>query len=335
MKNLFDYAPKELTQDGFIRWLWANYKEPELKDLVWDFVLFLSNQRVDIRDPEFRYLKTWAQVSHMDLGCDFFYAEDDKVSRYCLVIEDKTTSWEHNQLETYNKVLERWDPQQKGRIIKVFYKTSPSDAAETARVIKAGWRMIELKEIVTFWKRYTSHPNLIVSSYAKHIVKIGESSETVTMPKTNDIIAWGSYFEKTLLPRLNKDIETAEFHVGTTHYGYKFINVYPKGRCDNLTPYLEIRSRDIFDGRFVARILKYGKDIDAESLDALRLIISRNGDGIFKANWGGKRTQQAGTTAIRESRLSSKTEEELIASIESATHTYLKILDLWNNQAKN
>ncbi len=96
MENLFDYAPKELTQDGFIRWVCANYREPELKELVKDFILFLTDRKVDIDDPEFRFLNTWSQVSHMDLGCDFFYVESDRYSRHYLVIEDKTTSWEHN-----------------------------------------------------------------------------------------------------------------------------------------------------------------------------------------------------------------------------------------------
>lgn len=105
MENLFDYAPKELTQDGFIQWVCANYREPELKKLVKDFILFLTDGKVDIDDPEFRFLNTWSQVNHMDLGCDFFYAESDRYSRHYLVIEDKTTSWEHNQLKTYNKVL--------------------------------------------------------------------------------------------------------------------------------------------------------------------------------------------------------------------------------------
>lgn len=182
MENLFDYAPKELTQDGFIRWVCANYREPELKELVKDFILFLTDGKVDIDDPEFRFLNTWSQVNHMDLGCDFFYAESDRYSRHYLVVEDKTTSWEHNQLKTYNKVLQRWDaPHKRERAIKVFYKTSPSDEEEIARVRDAGWRMFQLPKIVDFWGKYKSHPNLIVSSYAEYILKIGKSSETILL----------------------------------------------------------------------------------------------------------------------------------------------------------
>ncbi len=332
MKNLFDYAPKELTQDGFIRWLLENYEDKDLKELVRNFVLFLTDKKVDCsNDSGFRFLKTWAQVNHMDVGCDFFYAGSDKISRYVLVIEDKTTSREHKQLETYNKVLKRWDPDN-SRVIKVFYKTSPSDADEISRVNDANWRMFQLQEIVDFWKEYTSHPNVIVSAYADHIVKIGESANAVTMPANNDLVAWDSYMKKVLLPQLSKDVEDAEFDVRTARYGYVFLNVYPKGRCDGHTPYLEVRSRDILDGHFVARILKYEKDINEESLRILRQMISEKGNRLFKANWGGKRTQQAGTTAVKGSCLSSKTEGDLINSIESAARVYLEIVAAWDGR---
>lgn len=109
---------------------------------------------------------------------------------------------------------------QKERAIKVFYKTSPTDEEEIARVKDAGWRMFQLPEIVDFWGKYKSHPNLIVSSYVENILKIGDSSETVTMPSTNDLIAWDSYMKKILLPRIANDVEGAQFHVASTRYGY-------------------------------------------------------------------------------------------------------------------
>ena len=335
MENLFDYAPKELTQDGFICWLFANYREPEMKALVKDFILFMTDGKVDIDDPEFRFLKTWSQVNHMDLGCDFFYAGSDRYSKHYLVVEDKTTSWEHNQLKTYNKVLDRWDaPHGRERAIKVFYKTSPTDEDEIARVKDAGWRMFQLPEIVGFWEKYKSHPNLIVSSYAEHILKIGKSSVTVTMPLTNDLIAWDSYMKKVLLPRISADVEGAQFHVATTRYGYVYINAYPKGRRDKFTPYLEIRSRDLLGGRFVGRFLKYEKEINDESFNLLRQTISEYGGDVFKANWGDKRMQQAGTTAIRGTKLSSTSEEALISSIEAVTRAYLKIVAIWDESVR-
>ena len=64
MKNLFDYAPKELTQDGFIRWLLENYEDKDLKELVRNFVLFLTDQKVDCsNDSGFRFLKTWTSAA--------------------------------------------------------------------------------------------------------------------------------------------------------------------------------------------------------------------------------------------------------------------------------
>lgn len=173
-----------------------------------------------------------------------------------------------------------------------------------------------------------------MSSYAEHILKIGESSVTVAIPSTNDLIAWDSYMKKILLPRIANDVEGAQFHVATTRYGYVYINAYPKGRRDDFTPYLEIRSRDLLGGKFAGRILKYGKNIDAESFNLLRQTISENGGDIFKANWGDKRMQQAGTTAIRGTKLSSTSEEALISSIEAATRAYLKIVAIWDESVR-
>ena len=336
IKNLFNYAPKELSQDAFIMWILDNYDCEELKDVAYDFICFLTKNKVNIRDSAFKKLNVWSQVAHMDVGCDFYFDGDEKYATKYLVIEDKVGSSQHNnQLEKYNTTINNWDKRAKkgSRAIKVYYKTTPTNDWEEKRVSVAGWTLIPFDEIVRFWEKYQSHPNQIVSFYASHICSVGESSKATSKPSTNDLLAWGSYFKKTIIPELEKRGLNANFVCDQTRYGYTYLNIYPKGRNNDKTPYLEIRSRDILESDYLARILKYGKNIDGDSLNALRQAIADNCSGIFKANWGKKQVQQAGRT--KNNALSCVNEDALVESILLSAKEYLKIVSDWESRINN
>lgn len=336
MKNLFDYAPKELTQDGFLMWIFENYDDPELRDLSRDLILFLTEDEngkpsVDIFDPEFRRLKAWSQVNRMDVGCDFFFMESDSRSRRYLVIEDKTTSNEHNQLNRYNKTIAKWDsrPGCQGRAIKVYYKTNPIGKEEAERVISAGWRLIPLDRIVDFWQKYLSHPNLIVRFYAEHIIGIGDSSRAISKPEKNDVVAWLSYFEKVVVPAVKEACPAAIIQCNNTRYGYAYLNIYPQGQDRSKMPYLEIRSRDLLGDVFEARILKYGQDINMEGIRRLRECVSKRPTRLFKPNWGEKRIQQMAHTSKKDSRVSAESDESLIKSLILVANEFFEIIADW------
>lgn len=330
-KNIFDYAPKELTQDGFLRWLFESYEDPEIKDLARDFLLFLTNKEIDIGVPAFKGLRTRSQLRHMDVWVDFFYEGDGEIASKCLVIEDKTYSGQHgDQLERYNEIIDRWDSEQgKGRkTLKAYYKTSPMSEWERENVKASGWEAIPLAEIDDFWKERFDHKNLIVSSYAKHIHRIRVSSECDSKPSDNDIVAWLSFFEKKVKKPVEERISGCSVNYDETRYAYAYLNVYPK-ECDrDKTPYLEIRSRDLLGGGFVARILKYGKDIDEARFSALRECISDGGESVFRPYWG---TQEAATTKKIDS-LSSASVGALIESLVLCAKEYLEIIRIWNGQ---
>lgn len=336
MKNLFDYAPKELTQDGFLMWVFENYDEPEIKDLSRDLILFLTedengNPLVDIFDPEFRRLKAWDKVNYMDVGCDFFFMESDSRSRRYLVIEDKTTSNEHNQLNRYNKTIAKWDsrPECQGRAIKVYYKTNPIGEEEAKRVVAAGWRLIPLERIVEFWKKYLNHPNVIVRFYAEHVVGIGDSSRAVSKPEKNDIVAWLSYFNKVVMPAVANACPEADIRCSQTRYGYAYLNIYPKRQDKSKMPYLEIRSRDLLGDTFEARILKYGQDISIDGIRRLRECVSKRPARLFKPNWGEKQIQQMARTSKKDSRISAENDESLIQSLILVANEYFGIVADW------
>ena len=336
IKNLFDYAPKELSQDAFIMWILDNYDCEELKDVAYNFICFLTQNKVNIRDGAFKKINVWSQVAHMDVGCDFYFDGDEKYATKYLVIEDKVGSSEHNQLENYNKTINSWDDKAKKgeRAIKVYYKTTPADDWEEKRVRDAGWTLIPFDEIVRFWEKYQNHPNQIISFYARHVSGIGESAKTTIKPSTNDLVAWKSFFDKTVIPTLKERGLDVDFVCDQTRYGYVYLNIYPKGSNHDDTPYLEIRSRDNLEREYLARVLKYGKNIDSDSFDLLRQAIADNQSKVFKANWGKKRVQQAGRTNS-DKRLSCENEDALVESILLSAKEYLQIISDWKSRIGN
>ena len=338
LKNLFELAPKELTQDGFIRWVIENYQHDDIKDLARRFILFLTTgfektPPIDIEKEAstLSHINTLTQVNHMDIVIDFFYKGHENYSDYVLIIEDKVGSKEHdNQLNKYNKVLESWsNPYEHKREIKVYYKTYPMDEEETKKVNDAGWRIIPFKDIVAFWKGYIEHPNIIVKFYAEHICKIGESAEMSAKPKDNDILAWKSFFDNKFKGLVEDHFPNAYVYTGVSRYGYAYLNVFKSGYKMNECPYLEIRSRDLLSEAFMARILRYGVDLTPESFDALRQAIALQKNAFFRANWGEKRDKQAGHTKESDSRLSALTEEAIAQSLLECAKEYLKIIEDW------
>lgn len=342
IKNLFNYAPKELSQDAFIMWVFDNYDCEELKDVAYDFICFLTKGKdgkpiVDIRSDGFKKLKVWSQVSHMDVGCDFYFGNEEDYATKYLVIEDKVGSSEHdNQLTKYSATIKKWDVKAKkeDRAIKVYYKTFPLSEWEKKRVEEAGWKVKPFDEIIDFWKKYQNHPNQIISFYARHISGIGESAKTTLKPSTNDLVAWKSFFDKTVIPTLKERGLDVDFVCDQTRYGYVYLNIYPKGSNHDETPYLEIRSRDNLEREYLARVLKYGKNIDSDSFDLLRQAIADNQSKVFKANWGKKRVQQAGRTNS-DKRLSCENEDALVESILLSTKEYLQIISDWKSRIGN
>ena len=97
MKNLFDYATKELSQDAFLRWLFENgfdenCQNEKLKKVARNLFNEFTNN--EFKDKEVKELITVAQWKKIDVSVWF------KVDgmEHLIVIEDKTDSKEHNQL---------------------------------------------------------------------------------------------------------------------------------------------------------------------------------------------------------------------------------------------
>lgn len=112
MKNLFDFATRELSQDAFLRWLFENYDDPELRDAAGDLLQEFCGIDLD----EVKDITSKAQWCNIDVVVRITLQDNTTAE---LFIEDKTYSQEHEQLQRYDSHIDQWC--KSDRIYKIFY----------------------------------------------------------------------------------------------------------------------------------------------------------------------------------------------------------------------
>ena len=173
MKNLFDYATKELSQDAFLRWLFENYNSENKEVNKVCEQLFNKFTKDELDFSKIANLTTTAQWKNIDISIWFSIQGKE----YLIVIEDKTTTEEHHQqLMNYNKKIQEhvnWLVEKNKtpieKVYKVFYKTAEI-GEEKKRIEKAGWENIfGIKEIYAIFKDVRNTQSDILDDYAEHI----------------------------------------------------------------------------------------------------------------------------------------------------------------------
>ncbi len=244
MKNIFDYATRELSQDAFLRWLLENYDDPELKDAADD----LLQEFCGINVKDIKSINSTAQWCNIDISVWITLKDDSKAA---LFIEDKTYSEEHNQLDNYDNHI-KWCQNEYDHIYKIFYKTDIVRDEEKTRIDHTKdankWRVYSIKEIRPLFEKYISAGNLILRQYAEHVVNVYHATENTQIPEKDgthiDYLKWISYFEKTVIPQLSEYQDKCKFFVTKAgQYPYVYMSIEKSG-YDKIVPKLEIRSRD-------------------------------------------------------------------------------------------
>ena len=205
MKNLFDYATKELSQDAFLRWFLENYDDKEIGPIVVDFINYFSKGQARSRQgfcldyEDITELKAFSQVNDIDISVDFKSRKFE--GHRTIVIEDKTYSNEHNQLKTYNEAIEKWHyeegltPEQ--CVYKVFYKTHKIEEEEQKRVEIAGWVPFGIEKIHEFFSKYLGKTHSdVLNDYINHINDIYDCYDKVSDKplKEWNSTNWETYF---------------------------------------------------------------------------------------------------------------------------------------------
>ncbi len=259
MKNIFDFATKELTQDAFLIWLFENYTDPTLEKLS----LGLINEFCALKQGEIiENLKTKAQ----DHKIDIYVSISTNKREIALFIEDKTFSNEHNQLSTYNNYIDKLDKDKE--IFKIYYKTNIIDDNEKTKIDSANsytnikWKIYDINKIIPIFEKYISTNNVIVTQYIDYIKRINDALKNKNLPTEQnshfDLLKWKAFFIHIKKNLSNKNYYRCE--IDTWRNKYVYIRFFDKHQ-DNI-PHLEIRSRDCLNNQFQARILCHGVSYD-------------------------------------------------------------------------
>ncbi len=332
MKNLFDYATKELSQDAFLRWLFENHADSTVgvvaNGLLEKFCNFQKDEKVQT-------LETIAQWCKIDISVLMTTTLGRKIA---LFIEDKTFSNEHSQLAVYDKHI---DEVKNHEIHKVFYKTNFIENDERSRIVeanknnKADWVIFDINDIFSFFKMYAGSQNLILSQYVAHIQKIYSAVTNTKKPESSnntiDFLEWQAYFNHTVLPKLSENANKYICWVQKAGQ-YPYVNLgFKKTGYNKDIPYLEIRSRDCCGGQFTARLLCYGMPV--EDIPNQKKLIEKmetsgvwDCKGIVKQKQGKENYYSKQIGIIKKE---CKNSDELIVLVRCCIEFYLQLLDDW------
>ena len=295
MKNLFDYATKELSQDAFLRWLFENYncENESVKNAFRKLFDSFTNNKFEKK--EITDLKTVAQWKNIDVS--IWFKVDEK--EHLIVIEDKTGSGTHDdQLVKYNEKIKEHNDYWKKRgeayrtesyledeenLFKVFYKTNIIDQWERSNAERSGWKNIY--DIISIYELFSDieTDNEVLGYYIEYIKKIHSAANREGNPSEWNLISWHSFFnDYHPLVCISEEKE-----INCYQKEYYYIKFFVKGHEKDL-PCFEIRSRDFkFDknsGKYsiVVRAVLYNlsEQANAQSIEAWQQSLSKHGFGL-------------------------------------------------------
>lgn len=293
MKNLFDYATKELSQDAFLRWLFENYNCENESVKKASRKLFDSFTENKFKDKTITELTTVAQWKNIDISIWF---KIDGIEQL-IVIEDKTGSGIHDdQLARYEKEItghndfwrnegnrkryniERYI-EKGGNVFKVFYKTNIIDEWEAKHTESLGWKTYDIYSIYNLFKDIETD-NEVLGYYIEYIKKIHSAANRDGKPSEWGLISWHSFFNGYHpLVCISEENE-----INCYQKEYYYIKFFVKGHKNDL-PCFEIRSRDFKLGKnsgkcsIVVRAVLYNltEQANAESIEAWQQSLKKHG----------------------------------------------------------
>ena len=260
MKNLFDFATKELSQDAFIRWLvenWNDSEDKKLQNTALDFLDYLCGEKLNL-DLGKALVKTYSQVSHIDICIDIF-PDKAKKEHYTIIIEDKVDSSEHNQLLDYNETVKKWT--NLIRIFKVFYKTNLLSDTDKKGIEIANnnknepkWVTKDIKSIAEFFNKQKGSNSQILNNYIEYVAKLRDAVTKISDEKaetwsTNN---WTKFFdEKMQSYKINDNRISVYVRTYRKIYDSLIISFQLKNRQNRCMKYaaFEIQVRDELKAR--------------------------------------------------------------------------------------
>lgn len=236
-------------------WLMANYnceEDKQLKDASRKFIckLFAINN-IDINENDILNAEVYPQKNKIDI---YAIIDIKDKGKYGVFIEDKTSSFEHNQLAKYNSNIKKIKNSDKlNYVLKIFYKSHLINNEERKRIIDTEWTEFSFDKIYNFFIEYKDANNIILSQYSKYLEKLYLDSNNKEKPNDNNINAWESYFRNVI--KLNIDDISDSWIVEERRYHYVYMGIRYKGYCNEEIPFLELRSKELINDRFIIHFL--------------------------------------------------------------------------------
>lgn len=261
MKNLFEYATKELSQDAFLCWLFANFdcEQEEVKDFSCYVLSWLISDKLSLENiRQIKNVKILKQYKKIDILVECTFLDIP----YIIVIEDKTCSTAHNrQLDRYRETVNSlYNSTYQKRFI--FFKTDIIGKEEDSDLkTYNGWKIKQTKEIHEAFTYFLKGKNLcefnneILHYYYDNLTNIYNA--IINRPqKVSDwkLYSWHSFFEDYIpIDGLVRNTEIRAYQ--KQYYYYKFTIA---GHAEDL-PSIEVRSRDYNkdNGKLKFRVVIY------------------------------------------------------------------------------
>ena len=291
MKNLFELATKELSQDAFLRWLFENYDSdnPHVREAA--YTLLRSFTGLKLPDGSIFELQTYAQVHSIDVIVTF--CSDEK--RYLVAIEDKVFCGEHdNQLRRYREILLKTSEflgRPYDEAFFVFYKTDIENKDDSKAAKEAGWATYYIKEIHELFSCLSkSTGSEILDQYHAFIESRYEKMSNLSSKSVKDwdLLDFRTYFLKEIVPEVEKNIPKVldKWYWGNWQGQYFSLLLSCKcktgnGDCCGLG--LELLPRPYFGGyHILVRAWSEGdKELSGESKEILRTALIKDGS-VFR-----------------------------------------------------
>lgn len=174
--NIFNFATKELSQDGFFTWFlhWASNEHSQhdkhLNETSKDFVRLLLGKTSDyqinkvIAGRQWNNIDIWAEIN----------------DEYFIGIEDKTNTGEHSeQLERYQQIATNHYKDKSHKLVFVYLKTGNESLTTLKKIVDKGYYTIDRKMVLDVLNKRTI-TNEIFNDFKDYLSVIENTTNSYT-----------------------------------------------------------------------------------------------------------------------------------------------------------